>query len=201
MAKYYQETGFRDDDDDTDFWSSVFLHWCCLQSGLEASSQKPSRSWLEVGREKEFPEPGDVVVMWRDNRRSERGHVGLFLGYSGTGKMVYVLGAHHRGSISVASFFSNRVLGFRELMPSDKWNIPEATPQIKMFSFGKEVGHLQYLLGKLGYKAGAVDGVFGPKTERALLRLQNSNDIEPDGIYGEQTRSLMLAMIKNIKVS
>ncbi|WP_037625292.1 peptidoglycan-binding domain-containing protein [Streptomyces aureus] len=39
-----------------------------------------------------------------------------------------------------------------------------------------------------GQDLGAIDGKFGPKTAAALARVQRSLGIDPDGVYGPQTR-------------
>jgi peptidoglycan hydrolase-like protein with peptidoglycan-binding domain len=49
------------------------------------------------------------------------------------------------------------------------------------------VRELQRRLNRLGYRAGPVDGLFGPKTERATLRFQRSKGLRPDAIVGRRT--------------
>lgn len=53
---------------------------------------------------------------------------------------------------------------------------------------GNDVMELQALLKKLGYYHGPVDGVFGPQTERAVVRFQKNYGLTPDGVVGEQTQ-------------
>src|SRR5690606_15753656 len=45
--------------------------------------------------------------------------------------------------------------------------------------------------GKLGYVPGPVDGVFGPKTTRAIRAFQNNLGLKTDGIAGPRTRDAL----------
>jgi hypothetical protein len=54
-------------------------------------------------------------------------------------------------------------------------------------STGKTVRALQDALNGLGHKAGAVDGVFGFATERAVREFQSANGLPADGLVGPAT--------------
>jgi peptidoglycan hydrolase-like protein with peptidoglycan-binding domain/DNA invertase Pin-like site-specific DNA recombinase len=47
---------------------------------------------------------------------------------------------------------------------------------------------LQRALRSLGWRPGPVDGLFGPRTESAVVRLQEAAGLRTDGIVGPQTR-------------
>ena len=49
----------------------------------------------------------------------------------------------------------------------------------------------QFLLAKLGYKPGGIDGDLGPKTEDAIVRFQRDQDLTPNG---KVTDSLLVAL-------
>ena len=51
----------------------------------------------------------------------------------------------------------------------------------------RRVRTLQRALGRLGWKPGAADGLFGPRTERALLRFQAAAGLAQDGVAGPLT--------------
>ena len=55
----------------------------------------------------------------------------------------------------------------------------------------KEAHVLQKHLNRLGFDAGAVDGIIGPKTRKAILRLQKYLGTTPDGYVGPKTRALL----------
>ncbi|SHN26894.1 peptidoglycan-binding protein [Actinacidiphila paucisporea] len=50
-----------------------------------------------------------------------------------------------------------------------------------------DVVEAQCLLGYHGFDPGGVDGVIGPKTTRAVKRLQQKAGLPPDGVVGTQT--------------
>ncbi len=59
---------------------------------------------------------------------------------------------------------------------------------LKLGSRGSEVKSLQQELILLGYLEGAADGIFGPKTQSAVISYQRKNGLSPDGIAGKLTR-------------
>lgn len=58
-------------------------------------------------------------------------------------------------------------------------------------SKGEAVKSLQEDLKKLGYKPGVIDGIFGDKTEQALIKFQEDHGLYADGIFGMNTRSAL----------
>ncbi len=66
-----------------------------------------------------------------------------------------------------------------------------ANSTLRFGSRGSEVSKLQQTLNNKGFWSGPVDGVFGPLTEKAVIRFQVSNKIIVDGIVGKQTLSIL----------
>ena len=62
-----------------------------------------------------------------------------------------------------------------------------AEPTLKKGSKGQAVKDLQEALKTLGFAVGAIDGVFGAGTERAVKEFQASVGIDADGIVGPVT--------------
>jgi peptidoglycan hydrolase-like protein with peptidoglycan-binding domain len=62
-----------------------------------------------------------------------------------------------------------------------------AEPTLKKGSKGQAVKELQVALKELGLAPGAIDGVFGTKTEEAVKAFQKLREIEDDGIVGPVT--------------
>src|SRR5205814_8224719 len=58
-------------------------------------------------------------------------------------------------------------------------------------SEGDDVRSLQSKLKEKGFSPGAVDGVFGPGTEAAVLAFQQSEELQADGIVGPQTAAAL----------
>lgn len=72
----------------------------------------------------------------------------------------------------------------------DKW--PPLSPfkyglmPLRRGSRGDNVKLLQSMLNRIGYSL-AVDGIFGPKTEAAVIAFQRSRGLTPDGWVGRYT--------------
>lgn len=60
---------------------------------------------------------------------------------------------------------------------------------------GPEVRRLQQQLARLGYDAGAADGVFGPITKRAVKAFQHAHKLTSDGIVGPITAAALAAAL------
>lgn len=54
-------------------------------------------------------------------------------------------------------------------------------------SQGQLVKKLQQKLSEIGYNIGSVDGIFGPKTEAAVIKYQIDKVLHADGVVGDQT--------------
>lgn len=50
---------------------------------------------------------------------------------------------------------------------------------------------IQRKLVSLGYDTGGIDGIYGPKTRRAVMLFQKSRNLVVDGIVGPQTRAAL----------
>lgn len=58
---------------------------------------------------------------------------------------------------------------------------------LKLGSIGTDVMEIQALLKKIGYDPGPIDGVFGTKTQMAVVEFQKDNGLTADGIIGPKT--------------
>lgn len=58
---------------------------------------------------------------------------------------------------------------------------------LRLGSKGEDVKTVQELLIQLGYKPGSIDGVFGEKTEDAVVSFQEENNLYADGVVGSNT--------------
>ena len=52
---------------------------------------------------------------------------------------------------------------------------------------GNEVVQIQQKLNTLGYRCGYADGIFGKRTEKAVMNFQKDNNLYVDGICGRNT--------------
>lgn len=196
ILQYADEAGFDFYQTDETPWCSVFLSWVALKAGFERSTKANARSWLNVGKEIGNPEPGDIVIFWRDSINSWKGHVALFVGYSQDLSQIYCLGGNQSDQVSISTYSVDRLLGFRRLRPNEQILLGETDLKIGMR--GQAIRRLQTSLAIAGFSPGAVDGIFGPLTEKALKIFQSSHDeLDITGIADLQTRKLLEATTDN----
>ncbi len=65
------------------------------------------------------------------------------------------------------------------------------TLNLKLGSKGNEVKELQNILIKEGHLIGRADGIYGPMTKGAIIKYQKKNNINPLGVVGPITRSVL----------
>jgi peptidoglycan hydrolase-like protein with peptidoglycan-binding domain len=68
---------------------------------------------------------------------------------------------------------------------------PNAEASVRRGNSGDAVRAVQQALVQLGYMKGGVDGVFGPATEEALIRMQVRTKVGVDGIVGPRTAAAL----------
>jgi len=97
---------------------------------------------------------------------------------------------------AVSTFQSQRNLDETGVVDEDTWrSLVEATVKLgdrllylrTPFFHGDDVRELQERLNTLGFNCGAVDGIFGRMTERAVRDFQTNMGLPADGIVGEAT--------------
>ncbi|MEP2773089.1 MAG: TIGR02594 family protein [Fulvivirga sp.] len=195
IVSYAQEAGFKWVNDDETPWCSIFVNWVAKKHKLQASNKANARSWLLVGKPVDSePEPGDVVIFWRESPSSWKGHVGFFLGFSKNGDRVYCLGGNQGNQVSVSAYPTETILGFRRLKSSQMITLPD--PPLKRGDKGDAVKLLQNALKAVGFNCGTSDGDFGNKTEAALKNCQaTSGFLKIDGVYGAKSKDYLLSIL------
>lgn len=114
ILNYFKSLGFADSKfKDETAWCSAFANWVAKQAGYEYSNKLTARSWLAIGNSTSNPQPGDVVVLWREDPNSWKGHVGFLI--KETKRYVYLLGGNQGNSVSIKAYPKNRVLDIRKL--------------------------------------------------------------------------------------
>lgn len=112
VLKYFRALGFGSLKDET-AWCSAFMNWVAKEANVERSGQLTARSWLTVGHSITTPEMSDVVVYWRDNPNSWKGHVGIFIRESNG--WIYTLGGNQNNQVGISAYPKARLLGYRRL--------------------------------------------------------------------------------------
>jgi len=195
VVKYATESGISGINNDEIAWCSTFVNWVAMKAGLQHSKKPNARSWLNVGTKVLSPEPGDVVVFWRESVQSWKGHVGFFLGFSMDKKRVYCLGGNQGNRVSVSAYRTAQVLSYQRLAETAKITIPN--PVLQKGSKGKAVVALQDALKLQNINVGTSDGDFGKNTENGIKELQTRKpNLEINGIYNAETRDLLESLFQ-----
>jgi len=114
IVQMFDDIGFNWVKDDETAWCSMIMNWLAWKCGLEHSGKLDGRSWLDVGKKVSDPEPGDVVIFWRESINSWKGHVGIFLGYTKDDR-IFCLGGNQHNEFNYMIYPGYRILGFRRL--------------------------------------------------------------------------------------
>lgn len=195
VLKYASDTNITGITTDEIAWCSTFVNWVAKQAGLQYTGKANARSWLNAGVKVTEPEPGDIVVFWRESPESWKGHVGIFLGFSSDKKRVYCLGGNQGNRVSVSAYRANTVLSYQRLNTIKKLVIPD--PELKYGSKGTDVVALQDALKLLNINVGTSDGDFGKKTEKGVKELQTRKpNLAIDDIYNTETRDLLESLFQ-----
>ncbi len=195
ILKYASDTKISGITTDEIAWCSTFVNWVAWKAGLQHSGKANARSWLNIGTKVTVPEPGDVVVFWRESPQSWKGHVGFFMGFSMDKKRVYTLGGNQGNRVSVSAYRIENVLSYQRLAPSKQIIVPD--PVLKRNSKGPAVVALQDALKLLAINVGTSDGDFGKNTENGVKELQTRKpNLTIDGIYNAETRDLLESLLQ-----
>jgi uncharacterized protein (TIGR02594 family) len=95
-------------------WCGLFVAHCIgatLPGEVLPSNPLGARNWSKFGTACQ-PQPGAVLVFWRESKSSGKGHVGF---YNGEDAAAYqVLGGNQSDSVSIARVGKDRFLGARQ---------------------------------------------------------------------------------------
>ncbi len=101
--------------DDKVSWCSSFVNWCLRETGYRGSGSALARSWLDWGQALQTPAAGCIVVLYRDDPQSWKGHVGFYLRHDA--EQVCLWGGNQLGAVCENAYPLTSVLGYR--WPSD----------------------------------------------------------------------------------
>ncbi len=65
---------------------------------------------------------------------------------------------------------------------------------------GSDVMEIQALLKKIGYDPGPIDGMFGPKTQQAVIQFQKNNGLTSDGVIGPDTYRVLEPLLEGYDI-
>jgi uncharacterized protein (TIGR02594 family) len=113
ILEYFAEIGHSWVKDDETAWCSAFVNFIAKVTGHEYSGKLDARSWLTVGLKTNRPEPGDVVILWRGDPQSWKGHVGFFVKKDSSG--IWILGGNQSNQVCITPYSADRLLDYRIL--------------------------------------------------------------------------------------
>lgn len=195
IVAYAEQSNFPGIRDDETPWCCIFVNFCCDELNYERSGKANARSWLQVGEKPTAAKPGDIVIFWRESIHSWKGHVGFYLGHSADRKKVFCIGGNQGNAVSIAAYDAGKVLGIRRVGAEIQLEIPD--PYLRKGDTGENVIKLQNLLNELGYNCGDADGDFGNKTIKALKLLQANSQLTVDGIYGNDSKTIIESLLQS----
>jgi len=117
VLKYFQDIGHEWVKDDETAWCSAFANWVAMKAGCERSKKLNARSWLDVGENIYHPMLGDIVVLWRDDITSWKGHVAFYINYIKDEKYIYLLGGNQGNKVCIQAYPIGRVISYKRLAP------------------------------------------------------------------------------------
>lgn len=102
-------------------WCSAFVNAMAAEAGYESSGKLNARSWLDVGEPVHIrnARQGDVVIYWRVEKNGWEGHVGFVHDIDLPRGLIRTLGGNQADSVSIATYSTTQVLGFRRLRSLD----------------------------------------------------------------------------------
>lgn len=114
IIKYFDALGFDGASlKDETAWCAAFANWVCKEAGCNYSGKLNARSFLKVGQKVTTPQIGDIVVLWRQNHDSWKGHVGFFVRETDT--HIYMLGGNQGNQVCIAPYAKYRLLAYRRV--------------------------------------------------------------------------------------
>lgn len=112
---FFKESGNANITSDEVSWCSVFISYCAKKAGLSYTKKATAKSWLDYGQKIRNPEPGDLVVFWREDPDSWKGHVAIFLSIDPENNEIICLGGNQDGKVCIRQYSEEYVAGFRRL--------------------------------------------------------------------------------------
>lgn len=102
--------GYGEDDSKTP-WCAIFINECMAQAGIKGTGKANAKSFLKWGVPTNNPRRGDIVVFDRGTK-SWQGHVGIYMGVAGSGK-IHCLGGNQSDKVSIAAYSISKLRGYR----------------------------------------------------------------------------------------
>ena len=113
ILKYFDATNHSWVRTDETAWCSAGINWVAREAGFERTGELNARSWLDIGEHTDQPDQGTVVIFWREDPNSWKGHVGFWI--QKRGSQIWTLGGNQNNSWSIKPYPADRILDTRNL--------------------------------------------------------------------------------------
>ena len=133
--RYASKSDKVDQPDDVP-WCSSFCCFVMEKAGLVSTNSLMARSWLKWGLStKKDPMAGDVVIFWRGNVASWKGHVGIYLRTNADGSIV-TLGGNQKDEVNITTYSSRKLLDIRR---SEKARVYDAEDAAVLHTLARQI--------------------------------------------------------------
>ena len=113
IMKYFDIIGHKWVTEDETAWCSAFVNWVCKMAGTEYTGELNAKSWLKKGIKIDFPQIGDVVIIWRESMNSWKGHVGFYI--KSNNDYIWILGGNQSNKVKISAYPKFKLLSYRRL--------------------------------------------------------------------------------------
>jgi uncharacterized protein (TIGR02594 family) len=205
IVEMFRVSGHPEVQDDETPWCAAFVGACLRLSGYRNSGSLGARSYQKFGQDlKQQPRRGCVVVLWREDPKSSKGHVAFY--DREDDDHIFILGGNQQDQVTTARYPKSRVVAYR--WPTETAPLPTNTtlPNILTIDPANAPAHL----AGIGTSAPAVEaslpwepwttgglseGSQGPDVLALQSALSGRNfQVGPlDGEFGPLTRAAVAA--------
>lgn len=133
IVQFFREVGHPTIASDETPWCAAFVGACLERAKLRSTRSLLARSYLNWGTPLQSPKLGAVAVLSRGSDPGQ-GHVGFVVG--GSEGRIFLLGGNQQNAVTVQSFETSRLLGFRwpegaaEQVPADEGEFEAALAHV-----------------------------------------------------------------------
>ena len=173
-----------------------FTAWLIRSVGLSMTGEGATQqyntnsNWMRKGTINEMP---DVVCCVFKKSGNTMEHTGMHVG---GGRIIHCSVNVQEGSTSDKGWTHYAI-------PAGLYkdqDLPVVHPTLRKGNSGEQVRELQELLNSLGYDCGVADGIFGTKTQNAVISFQKAHGLTADGVVGPKTWAALLGPATTYRV-
>ena len=120
ILNFFKQIGHKWVKTDETAWCAAFVNYCLHMAGFPMTGKLNARSFLELGERVSSPRPigsfnhtVDLVVFWRGDPSSWKGHVGFYI--KERENLIYTLGGNQSNQVKISAYDRSRLLEYRRI--------------------------------------------------------------------------------------